>query len=67
MKEGKLLLKLKGIEARLNEIERQINYEGFVCAMELDDRLDKGLTGEAATAHYNAWMAKYNLKHLMLK
>lgn len=67
MKERKLLLKLKGIEARLNEIDRQICYEGFVCSMELNDRLDKGLTGDAATEHYNAWMAKYNLKHLMLK
>lgn len=67
MKERKLLLKLKGIEARLNEIDRQICHEGFVCSMELNDRLNKGLTGDAATAHYNAWMAKYNLKHLILK
>lgn len=67
MKKRKLLLKLKAIEARLNEIDRQISYEGFVCAMELNDRLDKGITGDAATVHYNAWMVKYNLKHLMIK
>lgn len=67
MKERKMLRKLKEIEVALNDIGRKINREGYICMLELNDRQRKGLTGEAAITHYNEWMAKYNLKHLMTK
>lgn len=67
MKERKMLRKLKEIEVALNDIGRKINREGYICMLELNDRQRKGLTGEAAITHYNEWMAKYKLKHLMTK
>lgn len=34
---------------------------------ELRDRRAKGLEGEAAIEHYNAWMATSGMEHLMTK
>lgn len=34
---------------------------------ELADRLAKGLQGDAAIGHYNEWMEKAGMTHLMVK
>ena len=59
--------KLKEIERRSLELNKQINEEGRVYAAELRDRQAKGLTGDAAILHYNEWMQRNDMEHLMLK
>ena len=41
--------------------------EESVYAAELDDRLAKGITGDAAVQHYNEWMDKAGMSHLKAK
>ena len=38
-----------------------------VWAAELKDRLAKGITGNAAVKHYNEWMIKAGMEHLITK
>ena len=61
------LEQLKSIEKASEELGNSIRKEGDVYAAELADRLDKGLTGDAAIEHYNAWMEAANMSHLKVK
>lgn len=45
----------------------QMRREAAVARQELADRQHKGLTGDAAIAHYNEWMQRYGMEHLMVK
>lgn len=61
------LSKFMTIEEKIIDIGRQIRLENKVCSMELQDRLEKGLEGDAAIKHYNEWMKRYHMEHLMVK
>lgn len=41
--------------------------EAAVARQELDDRQRKGLSGNAAIAHYNKWMKRYGMEDLMVR
>lgn len=45
----------------------QMRKEAAVARQELADRQHKGLTGDAAIAHYNEWMQRYGMEHLMVR
>ena len=62
-----ILSELKEIERKSLELNKQINEEGRVYAAELRARQAKNLTGDAAIEHYNEWMKRNGMEHLMLK
>ncbi|WP_373735431.1 hypothetical protein [Bacteroides heparinolyticus] len=64
---GKVLSMLKQISDSVEELGNTMRKEDQVYKAELADRLAKGLTGDAAIGHYNEWMEKAGMKHLMLK
>lgn len=41
--------------------------EAAVARQELADRQRKGLSGDAAITHYNEWMQRYGMEHLMVR
>jgi hypothetical protein len=45
----------------------QMRKEAAVARQELADRQRKGLTGDAAIAHYNEWMQRFGMDYLMVK
>lgn len=55
------------IEAKARSMGMQMRKEAAVARQELADRQRKGLTGDAAIAHYNEWMQRYGMKHLMVR
>ena len=55
------------IEASLHSMGMQMRREATVARQELADRQRKGLTGDAAIAHYNEWMQRYGMEHLMVR
>ena len=59
--------KLMALEAEAVAMGKQIRNEATVARQELADRQRKGLTGDAAIAHYNEWMQCYGMEHLMVK
>lgn len=59
--------KLMAIEAEAVAMGMQIRNEAAVARQELADRQRKGLTGDAAVAHYNEWMQRYGMEHLIVK
>ena len=59
--------KLMALEAGAVAMGMQIRNEAAVARQELADRKRKGLTGDAAIAHYNEWMQRYGMEHLMVK
>lgn len=59
--------KLQQIASDLERINRDLHREEQVMSEELRDRRAKGLEGEAAIGHYNAWMAASGMEHLMTK
>lgn len=59
--------KLMAIEAEAVAMGMQIRNEAAVARQELADRQRKGLTGDAAITHYNEWMQRYGMEHLMVK
>lgn len=61
------LSKLKSIDKQMKDLNSTMNRENRVFQMELEDRLRQGLTGEAAINHYNEWMARYGMNHLIVK
>ena len=67
MKVGDILENLVVIETKGRSIGMQMRREASVARQELDDRLRKGLTGDAAIAHYNEWMQRYGMEHLMVR
>lgn len=59
--------KLMVLEAEAVAMGKQIRNEATVARQELADRQRKGLTGDAAIAHYNEWMQRYGMEHLMVR
>lgn len=45
---------------------KRLRMENIVIGLEKADRQRKGLTGDAAIAHYNEWMQRYGMEHLMM-
>lgn len=58
---------LKDIEHRAEDLGRSLRNESRVCQAELKERQRLGLHGDAAIRHYNEWMRRYHLEHLMVK
>ena len=67
MSKSESLAKLMALEAEAVALGKQIRNEAAVARQELVDRQHKGLTGDAAIAHYNEWMQRYGMEHLMVK
>lgn len=59
--------RLMSIEQTIIDIGKQIQLETKVCGMELQERLRLGLEGKAAIEHYNAWMKRHHMEHLIVK
>ena len=64
---GDILTQLQRISNQLDCIGRDMREEERVYAAELEDRLAKGITGDAAVQHYNEWMYKAGMSHLKAK
>lgn len=64
---GDILTQLQRISNQLDCIGRDIREEERVYAAELEDRLAKGITGDAAVQHYNEWMDRAGMSHLKTK
>ena len=64
---GDILTQLQRISNQLDCIGRDMREEERVYAAELKDRLAKGITGDAAVQHYNEWMIKAGMEHLITK
>ena len=58
--------RLMSIEQQVIDIGKQMQPETKVCGMELQERLRLGLEGKAAIEHYNAWMKRYHMEHLII-
>ena len=58
---------LKRIEHDANEMGKTIRNEGRIYQAELEERQRMGLHGDAAIKHYNEWMQRYGMEHLMVK
>lgn len=58
---------LNNILRKLNEINDQMRRESIAYRAELREREKLGLTGDDAIRHYNNWMQKCNMEHLMVK
>ena len=58
---------LKRIEQNAFNMGKIIREEGRVTRQELEERLRLGLHGDAAIRHYNDWMKRHGLEHLMIK
>lgn len=61
-----MIKKLEAILEQAEDLGRQLRYERQVDQAELEERARLGLHGEAAIRHYNAWMHRYGLDHLMV-
>lgn len=57
--------KLQQIASDLERINRDLRREEQVMSAELRDRQAKHLEGDAAINHYNAWMQREGMEHLM--
>ena len=66
-KENNLLDKLTVLEKWGRSMGMQMRKETAVARQELADRQRKGLTGDAAITHYNEWMQRYGIEHLMIR
>jgi len=62
-----LLNTLKRIEHDAESIGKAIRNEGQVYRAELEERQRMGLQGDAAIKHYNEWMQRNGMEHLMVK
>ncbi len=67
MSKSEILENLIAIEAKARSMGMQMRKEATVARRELADRQRKGLTGDAAIAHYNEWMQRYGMEHLMVR
>ena len=63
----KLLTELQQVAKNMDELGSTMHQEEQVYKDELADRLAKGLQGDAAIGHYNEWMGKAGMRHLMVK
>lgn len=57
---------LKRIYRETNALGCSIRNEGRVYQAELEERLRLGLHGEEAIRHYNEWMQRNDMRHLMV-
>ena len=67
MSKSESLAKLMALEVEAIAMGKQIKNEAAVARQELADRQRKGLTGDAAIAHYNEWMQRFGMDYLMVK
>ena len=67
MSKSESLAKLMALEAEAVAMGKQIRNEATVARQELADRQRRGLTGDAAIAHYNEWMKRYGMEYLIVK
>lgn len=58
---------LQEIESQMETIGENIRKEEQVYRAELEERQRLGLHGEDAIHHYNEWMKRHNMSHLMVK
>lgn len=58
---------MRRIEQDAIALGESIRNEGRVWQAELEERQRLGLHGDAAIRHYNEWMQRYNMEHLMVK
>lgn len=58
---------LQGISARLDAINFRMFRESQVIEAELNERRAKGISGREAIIHYNDYMRKHGLLHLIVK
>ena len=58
---------MRRIEQDTIALGESIRNEGRVWQAELEERQRLGLHGDAAIRHYNEWMQRYNMEHLMVK
>ena len=61
------LATLKRIEQDTFNMGKIIREEGRITRQELEDRLRLDLHGDAAIRHYNDWMKRHSMEHLMVK
>lgn len=61
-----LLNALLRINEKVENLGTSLGFETLVSKLELEDRLRLNLKGEDAISHYNEWMLKYNLSHLII-
>lgn len=66
MKED-ILTRLQWISDNLEQTGKDLREMEKVWDEELKDRLAKGITGDAAVQHYNEWMIKAGMEHLITK
>lgn len=64
---NKTLSELQRISDNLEQTGKDLREMEKVWAAELKDRLAKGITGNAAVQHYNEWMIKAGMEHLITK
>ena len=64
---SEFLENLMAIESKLDTMGKQMRREEAVYRKERADRQRKGLTGDAAIAHYNEWMQRHGMEHLMVR
>ena len=58
---------LRRIEQEARAMGKTIRNEGQVYRAELEERQRLGLQGDAAIKHYNEWMQRNGMEHLMVK
>lgn len=58
---------LENILHGLNAIGESMRREAEVCAAELQERQRLGLQGADAIKHYNEWMQRHGMEHLIVK
>lgn len=61
------LSRLKTIEKKIFDIGQQIRLESNLYSAELEERQRLGLHGDAAIRHYNEWMKRHGMEHLMVE
>lgn len=66
IEKGKILKDLNQILKRSEELSKQMRFEARISNEELEESLRLGLEGQARIDHYNAFMTKYNLHHLII-
>jgi len=57
---------LKRILKDSNELGKTIRNEGRIYQEELEERQRLNLQGDAAIKHYNEWMQRNGMEHLMV-
>ena len=62
-----ILAELNEIQRRLDTLRSQIYNEHVIMQQELEERLELGLTGNDAIEHFNNWMKRYDMNHLIIE